>query len=99
MNVNTPTQINLIKINGPKENTFYSNGNFSTNQSTALKLPVTTKINPIENGSNHKTIIQYKQLLNNSNMTGSLKQNQTGLNTIININNGNTNALTSNANN
>lgn len=95
INVNTPaTQINLIKINGPKENTFYSTngGQFSSN---SLKVPVTTKINSLDSQSpNHKTIIQYKQLVANNGLNVNKPQQQqqqaqsTGLNTIINLNSG-----------
>lgn len=63
-----------------------------------LKLPVTcTKINSINEHSNlnHKTIIQYKQLLTN-------KQHQNNLNvtnTIINLNNNNLTQVTPTATN
>ena len=76
-NVNTPAQFNLIKMNNPKENltanSFYNNSMQTTG---TLKLPITTKINSLVDhnpNGNHKTIIQYKQLLT-TNLNNSLKQ-------------------------
>lgn len=95
INVNTPTaQINLIKINGPKENTFYSTSG-SQFSSNSLKVPVTTtKFNSLDSQPpNHKTIIQYKQLVSNNGLNVNKPQQQQqaqskGLNTIINLNSG-----------
>ena len=107
-NVNTPAQFNLIKMNNPKENlaanSFYNN---SMQAAGALKLPITTKINSLVDhnpNGNHKTIIQYKQLLttnlNNSLkqptiMTSSSQQQQPNNNSVISLN---AVSMTSNAN-
>lgn len=84
ISMNSSTPINVIKINNPKEN---KNSPTSLNNlissSNCLKLPITTtKINTAttsEVNSNHKTIIQYKQLLTNNPIKLQQPQQQTSI--------------------
>ena len=89
LNVNNSTQINLIKINHPKENKTNStttlNNLINSSNSTCLKLPITTT--KLNDNQNHKTIIQYKQLLNTNSNPIKLQQQQQ--NSIANSNTSN----------
>ena len=94
MSTTTTTQINLIKINGPKENAFYTSS-VSSNafNAHALKMPAATKIGSLDSSShggapNHKTIIQYRQLVASGGLAVKSQpqmQTSSGMGTIVNL--------------
>lgn len=66
LNVNNTQTINVIKITNPKENLLESAKTTTTTTTTGgLQLPISTNAkSPTTDNANHKTIIQYKQLIN-----------------------------------